>query len=138
MKTVRIVTRDVHGVLRMTGGDTQSAELFEDRKKAAEAKFRQEQALAFRAEARRAKLAGWWAAERLGLDGDAAGAYAADMVGIAAVGALKALETRIAEDFAAHSIPLAEGELARRLGELLAEARRQVAADLEAARPTPS
>ena len=122
----------------MTGGDTQSAELFEDRKKAAEAKFRQEQAQAFRAEARRAKLAGLWAAERLGLDGEAALAYAADMVGIAAVGALKALEARIAEDFAARSISLAEGELARRLGELLTEARRQVAADLETARPTPS
>ena len=53
---------------------------FEDRKKAQEAKFAHDQDLTFKASARRNKLLGLWAAAKLGLTGEAAAAYATEVV----------------------------------------------------------
>ena len=54
--------------------------LFDDRERAFEAKFRGDQETAFRIAVRRDKLLGLWAAEELGLSGDAAKAYAQAVV----------------------------------------------------------
>ena len=53
---------------------------FDDREKAQEAKFARDGELRFKAEARRNKLLGIWAAELLGLTGDDAKTYAAEVV----------------------------------------------------------
>jgi len=53
---------------------------FDDRKKAQENKFAHDEELRFRATARRNKLAGLWAAEKMGLSGEAAEAYAKEVV----------------------------------------------------------
>ena len=53
---------------------------FEDRQKSQEAKFAFDAEKKFKAEARRNKLVGIWAAELLGLTGDAANSYAAEVV----------------------------------------------------------
>jgi len=53
---------------------------FDDRKKGQEAKFAHDAELRFKAEARRNKLLGIWAAELMGLSGDAAKSYAAEVV----------------------------------------------------------
>jgi hypothetical protein len=53
---------------------------FENRQKGQEAKFAFDAEKKFKAEARRNKLLGIWAAELLGLTGDAANAYAAEVV----------------------------------------------------------
>ena len=53
---------------------------FDKRTEGFERKFTFEQERKFRAEARRNKLLGLWAAEKLGLTGDAAVAYARDVV----------------------------------------------------------
>jgi hypothetical protein len=53
---------------------------FEDRQKSQEAKFAFDAEKKFRAEARRNKLVGIWAAELMSLTGDDAKAYAADVV----------------------------------------------------------
>ena len=53
---------------------------FDDRKKGQEAKFAHDAELRFKAEARRNKLLGMWAAEQLGLSGTEANAYAAEVV----------------------------------------------------------
>ena len=53
---------------------------FEKRKEGFERKFAFDQEQKFRAEARRNKLLGLWAAEKLGFTGDAASAYARDVV----------------------------------------------------------
>jgi hypothetical protein len=53
---------------------------FEDRAKGQEAKYAFDAETKFKAEARRNKLLGIWAAELLGLTGDAANAYAAEVV----------------------------------------------------------
>ncbi|MCE0507127.1 MULTISPECIES: DUF1476 domain-containing protein [unclassified Roseivivax] len=53
---------------------------FDDREAAFENKFAHDQEMLFRAEARRNKLLGLWAAERLGLSGPEAEAYARDVI----------------------------------------------------------
>ena len=53
---------------------------FDDREKAQEAKFAHDGELRFKAEARRNKLLGQWVAGLMGLSGEAATAYAADVV----------------------------------------------------------
>ena len=53
---------------------------FDEREKGQERKFQHEQELAFKDKARRNKLLGLWAAERLGLKGDAAETYARELV----------------------------------------------------------
>ena len=53
---------------------------FDDRENAFEAKFAHDSEMQFRAEARRNKLLGLWAAELIGKTGDAAAAYAAEVV----------------------------------------------------------
>ena len=53
---------------------------FNDREKAFEDKFAHDAEMQFKAEARRNKLLGLWAAELLGKSGDEAAAYAAEVV----------------------------------------------------------
>ena len=53
---------------------------FDDREKAFEAKFAHDADMQFRAEARRNKLTGLWAAEMLGLTGEKAAEYALTVV----------------------------------------------------------
>lgn len=53
---------------------------FDDRENAFEAKFAHDSEMQFRAEARRNKLVGLWAAALLGKSGDAAAAYAMEVV----------------------------------------------------------
>ena len=54
--------------------------VFKDRNKGQEEKFRHDQELTFKVTARRNKLLGLWAAEKLGLSGDAAETYAKEVV----------------------------------------------------------
>lgn len=53
---------------------------FDDREHAFEAKFAHDAEMQFKAEARRNKLLGLWAAELLGKTGDDANAYAQDVI----------------------------------------------------------
>ncbi|HEX3883938.1 MAG TPA: DUF1476 domain-containing protein [Stellaceae bacterium] len=53
---------------------------FEDREKEFEARFKHDQDFRFKVTARRNRLLGLWAAEKMGLTGDAADAYARTVV----------------------------------------------------------
>ncbi|MGZ5849683.1 MAG: DUF1476 domain-containing protein [Methyloceanibacter sp.] len=53
---------------------------FEEREKGFERKFAHDEELKFKATARRNKLLGLWAAEKMGLSGDAAHAYAREVI----------------------------------------------------------
>ncbi len=53
---------------------------FKDRQKAFEAKFQRDQEFQFRVKARRNRLLGLWAAEKIGLGGQDAEAYAKEVV----------------------------------------------------------
>ena len=53
---------------------------FDDRERSFEAKFAHDATMQFKAEARRNRLLGLWAAEKLGKQGDDAAAYAKEVV----------------------------------------------------------
>ena len=53
---------------------------FHEREREFEARFKHDQELQFKVTARRNKLLGLWAAERMGVKGDAAEAYAREVV----------------------------------------------------------
>lgn len=53
---------------------------FDNREREAEKKFEHDEELRFKISARRNKMLGLWAAEKLGLDGEAAEAYAKEVV----------------------------------------------------------
>ena len=53
---------------------------FKDRERGEEAKYAHDEDMAFRVAARRNRLLGHWAAEKLGKSGDAADAYAKEVV----------------------------------------------------------
>ncbi|MDD3021144.1 MAG: DUF1476 domain-containing protein [Alphaproteobacteria bacterium] len=53
---------------------------FDDRKKASEKKFEMDQQSIFKIEARASKLIGAWAAEKMGLEGNAIAGYAKEVV----------------------------------------------------------
>ena len=53
---------------------------FTDREKAFESKYKLDQERAFKANARRCKLVGLWAAEKMGITGEDADAYAKEVI----------------------------------------------------------
>ena len=100
---------------------------FDEREKSYERKFQQEQELAFKIKARRNKLLGLWAAERLGLKGKAAEAYARDIVAldVQKQGDEK-IVAKIADDFAKKSVAVDAERVRVELARWAAEAKRQL------------
>ena len=102
---------------------------FNDREKAQEAKYANDQEITFKAVARRNKLLGLWVAEQIGLSGDDAEAYARDVI------ASDFEETghedvfrKIWADLQAKSVDISEHRVRGHMEELLAEATRQIQA----------
>src|SRR6202035_1856413 len=62
------------------GSELKSMTTFDKREEGFEKKFALDEELKFKAEARRNKLLGLWAAAKLGIAGDAANAYAREVV----------------------------------------------------------
>ncbi len=107
---------------------SQNGQGLEDRKKAFEAKYRLDQEVLFKVEARRAKLIGRWAAAQLRLDGDAAEAYAraaveADMAVPGHAGLVDKLKADLGQDGEA---------ITAEMQRLLAVAHEQILAELMA------
>lgn len=100
---------------------------FDEREKGFERKFERDQELAFRARARRNKLLGLWAAGQMDLSGDAAEAYARDVVtaDLERPGDDDVIE-KIARDFAAKGVKLDTQRINLELARCAAEARRQL------------
>jgi hypothetical protein len=65
---------------RATDTDDRTMAGFDEREKEFEARYKHDQELQFKVKARRNKLLGLWAAERMGLSGVAAEAYARSVV----------------------------------------------------------
>jgi len=100
---------------------------FDKREEGFEKKFALDEELKFKAEAKRNRLLGLWAAEKLGITGDAAAAYAREAVaGAFAEGGDKAVVARLARDLSAKGVT--EAEIGSRMSELLAQAVAQVKA----------
>jgi hypothetical protein len=100
---------------------------FDKREEGFERKFALDEELKFKAEARRNRLLGLWVAEKLGLSGDAALAYAKETVASAfAEGGDKAVVARVAADLSANGVT--EDAIRRQMTELMAQAIAQVKA----------
>jgi len=100
---------------------------FEDREKSFEEQFRQDQELRFKVTARRNRLLGLWAAEKLGLSGEAAEGYVTDV--IAADLQKPGDEDVIAKvmgDFKTRNVPITEAQLRDELQRLFATAKKQI------------
>lgn len=97
---------------------------FDDREKAFESKFAHDAEMQFRAEARRNKLAGLWAAELLGKSGDAADDYALSVVStdVAAAGSEDVVRKLTADLDGKASVE----DIRAKLSELLSVAKEQL------------
>jgi len=102
---------------------------FDDREKGFEKKFALDQDLKFRAEARRNKLLAEWAAEKLGIAGEAVEEYvkAVRKADLAEKGDEDVVR-KVKQDFADRGIALDETELRKVMGEFLAKAVAEVEA----------
>lgn len=107
--------------------------LFEDREKAFEAKYRLDQETQFKVNIRRDKLLGLWAAEKLGLSGDAAKAYALTVVDAEFSEPDHDAGHKVMRDFTAAAVHIDEAHVRKemvRLGEI---ARSQITSDVTGA-----
>ena len=100
---------------------------FDDREKGFESKFALDQAQEFKAVARRNKLLGLWAAEKMGLNEERAEEYGRAIV--------KAdfeqpgeedVYRKIAQDLEGAGLTVSEGEIRRKMDELSSVAREQI------------
>ena len=102
---------------------------FDDREQAFEAKFALDQEQEFRATARRNKMLGLWAAEKMGLSTDSADQYAAAVVraDMEQPGDEDVFR-KVAGDFKGSGISVSEGEIRSKMDELASIARDQIRA----------
>lgn len=100
---------------------------FSDREKGFERKFAMDEELRFKANARRNKLLGLWAAEKLGKSGDDAEAYAKEVVisDFQAAGDDDVL-AKVKADFDAAGVEQSEHQIRRTMDELMAQAVEQL------------
>ena len=102
---------------------------FDKREDGFEKKFAHDEELQFKANARRNKLLGLWAAEKLGLTGDAAAAYAKDVVmsDFEEAGDHDVFR-KIRQDFDAKGVTQSDHQIRKAMDELMAEAISQIKA----------
>ncbi len=103
---------------------------FEDREKGFERKFAHDEELRFRATARRNKLLGLWAAGEMGIAGDAAQAYAREVIkaDLEQPGEEDVFR-KIRKDFDEKGIAQSDHQIRRKMSDLMAEALAQIEAE---------
>jgi hypothetical protein len=94
---------------------------FDKREEGFEKQFAHDEELKFKATARRDKLLGLWAAEKLGLSGAAAESYAKEIV-VADVTADHDVLGQIRKDFDAKGVAITNHQISRTMDELMARA----------------
>ena len=95
----------------------------DERQRAYESKFAHDAELKFKAEARRNKLLGHWAADQMGLEGADRAAYAAEVIkaDFQEAGDDDVLR-KVSADFAARGVGIDDAALRRKMDMLLIEA----------------
>ncbi|WOH54146.1 DUF1476 domain-containing protein [Bradyrhizobium sp. sBnM-33] len=102
---------------------------FDKREEGFEKKFALDEEQKFKAEVRRNKLLGLWAAEKLGMSGDAANAYAKEVVSADFEEAGdKDVQNKVMADFAAKGVAITAQEVRVKMDELMLQAAAQVKA----------
>ncbi|MDH3669057.1 MAG: DUF1476 domain-containing protein [Paracoccaceae bacterium] len=105
---------------------------FDDREKAFEKKYAHDTEMQFKAEARRNKLLGLWAAGKMGLSGDAAEAYAKSVV-IADLEEAgdEDVYRKVAGDLDERGTGVTEAEIRAEMQNLLATAKDQILSEAD-------
>ncbi|MEM6661358.1 MAG: DUF1476 domain-containing protein [Pseudomonadota bacterium] len=99
----------------------------EDRQKGFEAKFAHDAQMQFKAEARRNKLLGLWAADKMGITGEDADAYAKEVIAADFEEAGdEDVYRKVAGDLDAKATGVTEGEIREQMASLMAEAKAQL------------
>jgi hypothetical protein len=100
---------------------------FDKREEGFEKRFAHDEELKFKATARRNRMVGQWAAEKLGLSGAEADAYAREVVlaDIEGTGVL----AKLRKDFDAKGVAQSDHQISRHMEEMLAKAIAQLKAD---------
>ena len=102
---------------------------FDKREEGFEKKFALDEEQKFKAMARRNRLLGLWAAEKLGLTGDAATAYSKEVVAADFEEAGdQDVQNKVVKDFAAKGVAVTAAEVRVKMDELMALAAAQVKA----------
>ena len=102
---------------------------FDKREEGFEKKFALDSEQKFKAEARRNKLLGLWAAEKLGMTGDDAAAYAKEVVAADFEEAGdQDVQNKVLKDFAAKGVAVTAAEVRVKMDELMGLAAAQVKA----------
>jgi hypothetical protein len=104
---------------------------FDKREEAFEKQFVVDEELKFKALARRNRLLGLWAAAKLALSGEAANAYAREVVAAEfEEGGDDAVVAKLKKDLAAKGVSITEADIRTQMGEALLQAIAQVKAGL--------
>ena len=101
---------------------------FDKREEAFEKKFTIDEDLKFKSVARRNRLLGLWVAEKLGISGTEAEAYAKEVVAAEFDGGDAGVIRKAMADLSAKGSAVAEADLSAKMGEFLAVAVAQVKA----------
>ena len=103
---------------------------FDDREKGFERKFARDEELRFKATSRRNRLLGLWAAEKLGRTGDAADAYAREVIraDMQEAGDEDVLR-KLRGDFEQAGIRQSDDEIRRAMQQMMAQAIEQIEAN---------
>ena len=106
---------------------------FDDREKSFEKRFAYDQEVLFKAQARRNKLLGLWAAGKMGLEGAAADDYAKSVVraDFEEAGDEDVIR-KLKNDFEAKGVAQSDHQIRRTLEEMMAKARDQVMKETKA------
>jgi len=99
---------------------------FEDREKEFEARFKHDQELQFKVKARRNRLLGLWAAGRMGLAGEAADAYAKEVVDAEFHGGDKHVVDKLVADLAGKGQSATTAQVQFELDHLAERAKQQI------------
>jgi hypothetical protein len=106
---------------------------FDNRENAFENLYAHDAEMQFKSQARRNKLLGLWAAEKMNLTGDAADAYAkAVVIADLEEAGDEDVYRKVSADLAGNGADVSEAELRSQMQELLATARAQVVSEKDA------
>jgi hypothetical protein len=103
---------------------------FDKREEGFEKKFVLDEELKFKAEARRNRLLGLWAADRQGISGDSAIAYARDVVAADFEEGGSGVFRKVTGDLEAGGVAVTEEQIRAKMDELMAQAIAQVKAGI--------
>lgn len=105
---------------------------FDERQKGFEKKYEKDQELQFKATARRNRLLGLWAAELMGIKGDAAEAYAKEVVkaDFEKPGEEDVFE-KVTKDLKSKGVAQSDHQVRRKMDELLGVAKQQIMTEVK-------